>query len=84
MPVAELGERRVYYEVHGTGEPVLLVNGLGADHSAWSLQTEYLKRFFQVMYHDIGLSRSYNVVPKQTINYEEKAVTVSLHFVPKR
>jgi pimeloyl-ACP methyl ester carboxylesterase len=52
VPVAELGERRVYYEVHGSGEPVLLVNGLGADHSAWSLQTEYLKRFFQVVVFD--------------------------------
>ncbi len=44
----------------------------------------YLKRFFQVMYHDIGLSRSYNVVPKQTIDYQEKTVTVALHFVPKK
>jgi outer membrane protein assembly factor BamA len=44
----------------------------------------YMKRFFQVMYHDIGLSRSYNVVPKQTINYREKTVDVALHFLPKK
>lgn len=44
----------------------------------------YMKRFFQVMYHDIGLSRSYNVVPKQTINYQEKTVNVALHFLPKK
>jgi pimeloyl-ACP methyl ester carboxylesterase len=52
VPVAELGKRRVYYEVHGSGEPVLLINGLGADHSAWDLQTGYLKGFFQVVVFD--------------------------------
>jgi len=44
----------------------------------------YLGRFFQVMYHDIGVSRSYSVVPKQTVNPRDKTVTVALHFVPKR
>src|SRR5207245_9561661 len=44
----------------------------------------YLKRFFKVMYHDIGLSRSYNVVLKPTIDYQEKTVTVALHFLPKK
>jgi len=52
VPVAELGERRVYYEEHGTGDPVLLINGLGADHTAWELQTEDLKRFFRVVVFD--------------------------------
>ena len=52
MPVAELGERRVYYEEHGTGDPVLLINGLGADHTAWELQTGDLKRFFRVVVFD--------------------------------
>jgi pimeloyl-ACP methyl ester carboxylesterase len=52
VPFAELEERRVYYEEHGEGEPVLLINGLGADHRAWSLQTDYLRRFFQVIVFD--------------------------------
>ena len=52
MPFAELGERRVYYEEHGEGEPVLLINGLGADHRAWHLQTESLMRFFRVIVFD--------------------------------
>ena len=41
MPLAELEERRVYYEEHGDGEPVLLINGLGADHTTWGLQTAF-------------------------------------------
>ena len=52
MPHADLGERRVYYEEHGSGDPVLLINGLGADHTAWALQTEYLQKWFRVVAFD--------------------------------
>ena len=52
MPFAELGEWRVYYEEHGAGEPVVLVNGLGADHKAWVLQTQALERQFRVIVFD--------------------------------
>lgn len=44
----------------------------------------YLQRFFQVMYHDIGLSRSYSVVPKQTMDPQNRTVSIALHFVPKK
>jgi pimeloyl-ACP methyl ester carboxylesterase len=49
---ADLGDRRVFYEEHGSGDPVLLVNGLGADHTAWALQTEYLRKSFRVIAFD--------------------------------
>jgi pimeloyl-ACP methyl ester carboxylesterase len=52
VPVAELGDHRVYYEEHGSGDPVILINGLGADHSAWALQTVFLKDFFRVVVFD--------------------------------
>jgi pimeloyl-ACP methyl ester carboxylesterase len=52
VPHAELDGRRVYYEEHGSGDPVLLVNGLGADHTAWALQTEYLAEHFRVVVFD--------------------------------
>src|SRR5690348_14248489 len=44
----------------------------------------YLARFFQVVYHDIGISQSYSVVQKQSVNPQEKTVDVALHFVPKK
>lgn len=44
----------------------------------------YLPRFFQVLYHDFGLSRSFSVVPKQTVNQPEKTVNIALHFVPRK
>jgi len=52
VPRADLGERHVFYEEHGSGDPVLLVNGLCADHTAWALQTEYLQESFRVVVFD--------------------------------
>ena len=52
MPLAELEERRVYYEEHGDGDPVLLINGLAADHSTWGLQTEFFRKHFRVIVFD--------------------------------
>jgi len=43
----------------------------------------YLHRFFEVLYHDFGLSHSYSVVPKQTVDRQQKTVNITLHFVPK-
>ena len=52
MPHADLSEHRVFYEEHGSGDAVLLVSGLGADHTAWALQTEYLQESFRVVVFD--------------------------------
>ncbi len=52
MPFAEVGEYRVFYEEHGAGDALLLVNGLGADHTTWGLQTEYFRRHYRVVVLD--------------------------------
>jgi pimeloyl-ACP methyl ester carboxylesterase len=52
MPFAELDERRVYYEAHGEGDPVLLLAGLGADHLAWGLQTDAFREQHRVIVFD--------------------------------
>lgn len=43
----------------------------------------YLQRFFNILYRDFGLHKSYDVAPKQAINRDEKTVSVTLHFVPR-
>ena len=43
----------------------------------------YLQRFFKVMYHDVGLKTPYNIASKESVDREEKTVSVALHFVPK-
>jgi pimeloyl-ACP methyl ester carboxylesterase len=52
MPHADVEGFRLYYEEHGAGDPVLLVNGLGADHSTWGLQTDFLKERYRVVVFD--------------------------------
>jgi 3-oxoadipate enol-lactonase len=40
MPIAEVNGQKLYYEVHGEGEPLLCVHGLACDTLAWIAQTE--------------------------------------------
>ena len=37
MPSVTSNGLRLHYEVTGAGEPVVLLTGLGTDHSAWDL-----------------------------------------------
>ncbi|UCF04213.1 MAG: alpha/beta fold hydrolase [bacterium] len=38
MPSVEAGDIQIYYEIHGEGEPLLLIMGLGTDIQAWIFQ----------------------------------------------
>lgn len=40
MPIADVNGQRLYYEVHGDGEPLLCVHGLACDTLAWIPQIE--------------------------------------------
>jgi len=43
----------------------------------------YMDRFFKATYRDVGLPGSWNIVHKQSINQQDKTVSVALHFMPK-
>jgi outer membrane protein insertion porin family len=45
--------------------------------------SSYLAKFFSIMYRDVGLRRPYNVVRKESVNQQDKTVSVALHFMPK-
>ncbi len=79
-------------DIYRMGE--LKIDGVNADSSQkivaqWQMKAgdpfddSYLTRFFKILYRDVGLSRSMNVVPRKTVNQQNKTVSVSLHFVPK-
>lgn len=42
----------MYYEVHGTGEPLILISGLGSDHTFWQDSIPCLAAHFQVIVFD--------------------------------
>lgn len=43
----------------------------------------YLARFFKTMYRDVDLRVPYNIVPKESVNDQDKSVSIALHFMPK-
>ena len=42
----------VYYEIEGSGEPVLLITGTGADHSLWDVTVAAYRDRYQVITYD--------------------------------
>lgn len=53
MPFQKLEEIEIYYEIHGEGEPLLLLHGLGSSTRDWELQTGHFSNHFQVITMDL-------------------------------
>lgn len=59
MPHTDNHAPRLYYEVHGEGEPLVLIMGLGADILAWMLQLPaFSERFRTVAIDNRDVGRS--------------------------
>jgi len=52
MPYTEAPGFRMKYEDRGDGFPLLLINGLGGDHTEWLLQLPEFSRHFRVIVFD--------------------------------
>ncbi len=52
MPKVKANGIELYYEVHGSGEPLVLIGGLGADTFLWFRQVPELCKYFQVIVFD--------------------------------
>jgi 3-oxoadipate enol-lactonase len=52
MPRTRIGNIEMYYEVHGSGEPVVLIHGLSMDSSTWFNQVSVLSQNYQVVVFD--------------------------------
>ena len=52
VPVGNLGHE-LYYEVQGTGEPVVLIHGLTLDLRQWNAQVDALAEKYQVIRYDV-------------------------------
>jgi pimeloyl-ACP methyl ester carboxylesterase len=48
----EANGQQLFYEVHGQGEPLLVISGLAGDITGWGLQVEAWKEHFQVVAFD--------------------------------
>lgn len=52
MPRAEIDGLEIYYEEHGAGEPVVLLNGILMSTQAWVLQRRVLATRYRCVLHD--------------------------------
>lgn len=52
MAFAEANGQGLYHEVHGVGEPLILVMGLGADHLSWTMQVPAFSHRFRTIVFD--------------------------------
>lgn len=52
MPVQRVHDIDMYYEVHGAGEPLVLIGGLGNDLSEWEWMVDWCARTHMVLAFD--------------------------------
>jgi len=59
MSIAKVDGIELYYEEHGSGDPLLLVMGLAADSTAWLLQVpEFAHHYRTIVFDNRGVGRS--------------------------
>ena len=59
MSIANVGGLELYYEEHGSGDPLLLIMGLAADSTAWAFQIPELSRHYRtIAFDNRGVGRS--------------------------
>ncbi|MEM9301061.1 MAG: alpha/beta hydrolase [Pseudomonadota bacterium] len=59
MPLASVNGTEIHFDVHGTGDAVVLIHGLGSSGADWAFQIPALRERFQVIVPDLrgsGLS----------------------------
>lgn len=52
MPISRVGDLDIAWDAEGDGDPVVMINGLGADRTAWYRQTPVLQREFRTITFD--------------------------------
>ena len=67
---AEVNGTRLYYEIAGSGEPLVLLHGLGADTRVWDYNFEELTRHYRAIRYDMrGYGQS--AAPAQPYTHED-------------
>jgi 3-oxoadipate enol-lactonase len=52
MPQADLNGLQIHYDVHGDGDPLVCVHGLGCDRRAWALQIQPFSQSYKTIVFD--------------------------------
>ncbi len=59
MPKVKVNGINIYYEIHGEGEPLLLITGLSADITSWAFQThEFAQKYKVIVFDNRGVGQT--------------------------
>jgi 3-oxoadipate enol-lactonase len=59
MPFANIKENQFYYELHGEGDPLVLISGLKGDHANWlSVLDSFSKKYQVLIFDNRGVGRT--------------------------
>lgn len=53
MTIAEINGIKLYYEIHGEGEPLILANGIFMNTASWFGQTPVFSKHYKVILYDM-------------------------------
>lgn len=53
MPIQKLSDIKIYYEQHGSGDDLILIGGLSADHQVWKSTLREFSKKFRVLTFDM-------------------------------
>lgn len=53
MPIVETNGIETYYEAYGSGHPIVVLHGAGADHQVWAEQLRSLTDEYRVILYDL-------------------------------
>lgn len=82
MPTAQVNKINIYYEVHGEGEPLVLIAGLGSDSQSWQFVINSISKHFQVIILDNrGVGRSDSSAPPYSIKNMAKDIVSLMDYL---
>lgn len=59
MSTVRVGDIRIYYEIHGKGEPLFLIMGLGSDMAGWMFQImDFSQKYKVIVFDNRGVGRT--------------------------
>lgn len=82
MPKTLINGIDLYYHIYGSGSPIILVHGLGMDHSMWDLQVLEFSKNHQVFVYDLrGHGQSESPDHPYSIDLLADDLDLFLHFL---
>ena len=82
MPKTFINGIDLYYHMYGSGSTIILVHGLGMDHSMWDLQVPEFSKTHQVIVYDLrGHGQSESPDHPYSIDLLADDLDLFLHFL---